>query len=84
MSSKSSATSETVNPALLKIWVSEQFDPCGILYSCIATCNEAQAQACQESFEENLSPSQREQGWTVQQRVVQSWDEVPVSALKLN
>lgn len=66
------------------IWVNEQLDPAGILYSCIATCDEQQARDCHESFERNLSPEQRAQGWRAQLRTVSSWDEVPASSLKLS
>lgn len=66
------------------IWVNEQIDPCGILYSCIACVDEQQAQDCYESFVANLTPEQKASGWVVQLRSVPSWDEVPVSALKLS
>jgi hypothetical protein len=66
------------------IWINEQLDPSGILYACIACTDEQQAQDCYQSFQENLTPDQRSQGWQVRLRSVQSWDEVPVSALKLN
>lgn len=66
------------------IWVNEQIDPSGIIYSCIATGNEAQAQACHRSFLENLTEDQRAAGWVAQMRTVESWDEVPVNALKLS
>lgn len=68
----------------MTIWVNEQIDPSGIIYSCIATCNEEQAKACQESFQQNLTEEQKTAGWVVSLRTVESWDEVPVSALKLN
>lgn len=66
------------------IWVNEQLDPSGILYSCIASCSEEEAQACHENFEGNLTEDQKEAGWTARIRTVNSWDEVPASALKLN
>jgi hypothetical protein len=66
------------------IWVNEQLDPSGLVYSCIATCDEDQAKACHESFEENLTDEQRAEGWIARLRTVESWDEVPVNALKLN
>ena len=66
------------------IWVNEQIDPSGILYSCIACCDETQAQDCHESFEQNLTAEQKQQGWVAILRTVSSWDEVPVNALKLN
>jgi hypothetical protein len=66
------------------IWINEQIDPSGIIYSCIACADEAQAQACHQSFVDNLSDDQREAGWVAQLRTVESWDEVPVNALKLS
>lgn len=66
------------------IWVNEQIDPCGILYSCIACSNEEQALACHASFEANLTEQQKQEGWVARMRTVSSWDEVPVSALKLS
>ncbi|MGB3266238.1 MAG: glycogen debranching protein [Microcoleus sp.] len=66
------------------IWVNEQIDPSGILYSCIACCDETQAKECHESFEQNLTADQKQQGWVATLRTVNSWDEVPVNALKLN
>lgn len=66
------------------IWVNEQLDPSGILYACIACTDERQAQECHESFNNNLTPEQRSSGWQVRLRTVKTWEEVPVSALKLN
>ncbi|MEY3866216.1 MAG: hypothetical protein RLZZ338_107 [Cyanobacteriota bacterium] len=68
----------------MTIWINEQLDPCGILYSCIASSDETQAKECYESFENNLTEAQKAEGWTVIMRTVSSWDDVPVSALKLN
>lgn len=68
----------------MTIWINEQIDPSGLLYSCIACCNEAQAQECHESFERDLSDLQKAAGWVARLRTVNSWDEVPVNALKLN
>ncbi|NEP16918.1 MAG: glycogen debranching protein [Leptolyngbya sp. SIO4C1] len=68
----------------MMIWVNEQIDPCGILYSCIACCDEQQARECHETFQQNLTQEQKEAGWTAQLRTVDSWEEVPVSALKLS
>jgi hypothetical protein len=65
------------------IWVNEQIDPSGILYSCIACCDEQQAQECHASFQQKLTPEQITAGWVAQLRTVESWDEVPASALKL-
>ncbi|HEY9889972.1 MAG TPA: hypothetical protein V6D02_16320 [Candidatus Obscuribacterales bacterium] len=66
------------------IWINEQIDPCGIVYSCIACYDEQQAQACHTSFEENLTADQKKAGWVARVRTVASWDDVPVSALKLS
>jgi hypothetical protein len=66
------------------IWVNEQYDPSGLLYSCIACCDEQQAQDCHESFKTNLTDEQIAAGWTARLRTVNSWDEVPVNALKLD
>jgi hypothetical protein len=66
------------------IWINEQLDPCGILYSCIACTSETQAQDCHQSFQDNLTTTQKDQGWVVRLRTVESWDEVPPTALKLN
>ncbi|MBD2184229.1 glycogen debranching protein [Planktothrix sp. FACHB-1355] len=66
------------------IWVNEQIDPSGLIYSCIATCDEQQAKDCHESFENNLTEIQKSEGWVARLRTVNSWDEVPVSALKLS
>ncbi|MFM7470792.1 MAG: glycogen debranching protein [Nodosilinea sp. LVE1205-7] len=66
------------------IWINEQIDPSGIIYSCIACVDESQAQACHQSFRDNLTEEQRQSGWVARLRTVKSWDEVPVNALKLN
>lgn len=68
----------------MTIWVNEQLDPSGLLYACIACCDETQAQECKSSFEQNLTDSQRASGWSVQLRTVSSWDEVPAQVLKLD
>jgi hypothetical protein len=68
----------------MKIWVNEQIDPCGMIYACIATCNESQAKDCYESFSQNLTEKQKAAGWVAQLRTVESWDDVPVNALKLD
>ena len=68
----------------MTIWVNEQIDPSGIIHACIASCDEKQAHSCHESFENNLSPQQKSDGWIARLRTVKSWDEVPVNALKLN
>jgi hypothetical protein len=66
------------------IWVNEQIDPSGLIYSCIACCDEAQAQTCYQSFLDNLTEDQKAAGWVARLRTVETWDEVPVNALKLS
>ena len=68
----------------MTIWVNEQIDPSGLLYSCIACCDEDQAKDCHASFENNLTEVQRSEGWVARIRTVSSWEEVPASALKLD
>ncbi|MDJ0678011.1 MAG: glycogen debranching protein [Calothrix sp. MO_167.B42] len=68
----------------MTIWVNEQIDPSGMIYACIACCDKSQAQDCHESFLANLTATQKAAGWIAQLRTVDSWDEVPVNALKLN
>jgi hypothetical protein len=68
----------------MKIWVNEQIDPCGIIYSCIASLNEEAARDCHQTWQQNLTEAQKQQGWSARLRTVDSWDEVPVNALKLN
>lgn len=68
----------------MTIWVNEQLDPSGMIYACIACCDESQAKECHESFTVNLSEDQKTMGWSARMRKVHSWDEVPVSALKLS
>jgi hypothetical protein len=66
------------------IWVNEQIDPCGLVQACIASCNEQAAQDCHETWLKNLTEEQKEAGWTAVLRTVESWDDVPVNALKLS
>lgn len=68
----------------MTIWVNEQIDPSGIIFSCIACRNQEQAEDCHQSFTENLTEAQKAEGWIARLRVVESWDEVPVNALKLD
>jgi hypothetical protein len=68
----------------MAIWVNEQVDPSGLMYACIACCDEDQAQECHQSFEENLTDMQKADGWVARMRQVSSWDEVPVNSLKLD
>jgi hypothetical protein len=70
--------------AVTTIWVNEQLDPNGLLYACIACCDERQAQDCHASFLQNLTDVQQREGWVARLRTVQTWDEVPASALKLS
>ena len=69
---------------IMIIWVNEQIDPSGLLYCCIASCNEELAQACHQSFSDNLTQQQKSAGWIARLRTVQSWDDVPVNSLKLS
>ncbi len=66
-----------------KIWINEQVDASGLIHACIATCDEAQARECHESFQRNLTEKQKAWGWVARMRVVESWDEVPVNSLNL-
>ncbi|WP_071518027.1 glycogen debranching protein [Geitlerinema sp. PCC 9228] len=68
----------------MTIWVNEQIDPSGLVYACIACCDEQKAQECYQSFLADLNEEQKQAGWQVNLRTVSSWDEVPVSALKLS
>ena len=68
----------------MTIWVNEQIDPCGIVYSCIACCDQEAAQDCHRHWQNNLTVQQKQEGWTAKLRIVNSWDEVPVNALKLS
>jgi hypothetical protein len=68
----------------MTIWINEQIDPCGIVYSCIASCNEKAAQDCHETWKQNLTEAQKQEGWTATLRTVDSWEDVPVNALKIN
>lgn len=67
-----------------KIWLNEQIDPSGLLYACIACQSESHAIDCHESFKTNLTDSQKQDGWVARLRTVESWDDVPASALKLS
>jgi len=68
----------------MTIWVNEQLDPSGLLYACIASCNKKVAEDCHESFDKNLTATQKAQGWVARLRTVRSWEEVPVNSLNLN
>ena len=73
-----------MDESIMTIWINEQIDPSGIIHACIASCNEEHAKACHQSFLENLTPAQKQTGWVAVLRTVNSWDEVPVTALKLS
>jgi hypothetical protein len=68
----------------MMIWVNEQIDPAGLLYACIACCDQDQAESCHDSFLSNLTPAQKAAGWQARLRTVSSWDDVPAAALKLS
>jgi hypothetical protein len=68
----------------MTIWVNEQIDPGGIVYACIASQNEGAARDCHENWQNNLTDKQKQAGWVARLRVVDSWDDVPVNALKLS
>jgi hypothetical protein len=67
----------------MAIWVNEQRDPLGLMYSCIASRSEELAKECHRSFDENLSEEQKQLGWVAVLRTVEDWDQVPVNSLKL-
>ncbi|MEL4898477.1 glycogen debranching protein [Crocosphaera sp. Alani8] len=68
----------------MTIWVNEQIDPSGIIYSCIACRDRHSAEDCHQTWLNNLTETQKQEGWVASLRTVDSWDEVPVNALKLN
>jgi hypothetical protein len=68
----------------MTIWVNEQVDPSGIIYACIACCDEAHARSCHDSFLKDLSTAQQAAGWQARLHTVATWDDVPASALKLS
>ena len=68
----------------MTIWVNEQIDPMGILQACIACCNEQAAKDCHEDWKAKLAADQTTADWQANIRTVESWDEVPVNALKLS
>jgi hypothetical protein len=67
----------------MTIWVNEQRDPLGLMYSCIASRSEELAKECYKSFESNLSEEQKRLGWVVTMHTVEDWEQVPVNSLKL-
>ncbi|AKE63653.1 hypothetical protein MYAER_1295 [Microcystis aeruginosa NIES-2549] len=66
------------------IWVNEQIDPCGLVQACIACQDEQAAKDCHQSWLTSLTDEQKEAGWVAVLRTVESWDDVPVNALKLS
>ncbi|WP_036487620.1 hypothetical protein [Myxosarcina sp. GI1] len=68
----------------MTIWVNEQIDPSGIIYSCIACLDEEAAKDCHQNWQNNLSDEQKQKGWVARLRTVETWNEVPVNALKLS
>ncbi|WP_017659870.1 hypothetical protein [Baaleninema simplex] len=69
---------------MTSVWVCEQLDPTGMVHACIASCNEEQARDCLKSFQENLDDRQKAEGWVARLRTVDSWEDVPVTPLKLS
>ncbi len=66
------------------IWVNEQIDPGGIIHACIACRDEEAARDCHQNWLDGLTEQQKQNGWIATLRTVDSWDEVPVNALKLS
>lgn len=67
----------------MTIWINEQVDPSGIVYACVISHNEQEAQKCHESFLANLTEKQRSQGWVARLREVDSDEDIPVTGLGL-
>jgi hypothetical protein len=55
-----------------------------MIHACIACYDEDQAKECHNSFSHGLTEGQKAAGWIAKLRTVETWDEVPVNALKLN
>jgi len=68
----------------MTIWVNEQIDPSGIIYSCLACRDEQSARDCHQTWNKILTSQEKQEGWKTVLRTVNSWDEVPVNALKLS
>lgn len=66
------------------IWVNEQIDPGGLIHACIASLDRAAAYDCHHNWQNSLTEQQKQSGWVATLRTVNSWDEVPVNALKLS
>ena len=54
------STIQQESKLMLTIWVNEQLDPGGLMYSCIASCDESLAKDCHESFKQNLTAEQKQ------------------------
>ena len=68
----------------MTIWVNQQKDGCGLVQACIATKNKKAAEDCYADWQKKLTETQKQQGWQVSLFTVESWDDVPVNALKIN
>ena len=68
----------------ITIWVNEQIDPGGLVHACIACLDREVAQDCHQNWQNNLTEQQKQNGWVAILRTVDSWDDVPVNALKLS
>lgn len=68
----------------MTIWVNEQKDACGLIQACIATNNKQAAEDCHADWQNKLTARQKQQGWEANLFTVESWEDVPVNALKLN
>lgn len=68
----------------MTIWINQQKDGSGIIQACIATKNKKVAEECHAHWQEELTTTQKQQGWEITLTTVDSWDEVPVNALKIN
>ncbi len=68
----------------MTIWVNKQKDGCGLLQACIAIKNKKAAEDCHAHWQRTLTPIQKQQGWQVTLSGVESWEDVPVNALKIN
>ncbi len=68
----------------MEIWVNEQIDGCGIIQASIATTNQQMAEDCHANWQKEITEDLRKKGWLASIRQVNSWDDVPVNALKLN
>lgn len=66
------------------IWINEQIDPGGIIHACIACLDEEAANDCHRNWQNSLTEQQKQSGWVASLRTVDSWDDVPVNALKLS